>query len=192
MANVDDDDLDMEMPYKHVITKIKLVHNGGRYVLDLAGAQFGYHEPVTPMNEYMADRGTFVDVLGEPPARFGSEKAEYKQLLDTNGPHKISGQLWFIVNFETSKILLKVATFEVESHEISVKKFLRLADSVYERYTKNMLENLEEFIRLYLKDFGETLASTGQFKGIDNLKDAEGGIRGISCYGPVGGWGPRR
>jgi hypothetical protein len=134
--------------FEHQILKIKLKASGEEYILDLSGAQYGYHESVVWLVHYLSARVRALvgNVDGKPSKRSFGCRRDF--LLTKQGP-PIQGepnlshlpQLLHIHAF-ASKTLDAGAVRWEKDYGLTVGEMLRMAPDAFELHRKELIDTI--------------------------------------------------
>lgn len=125
--------------FPHAIWEVTL-KSGDVYAVDIAGAQYGYYEPVVPIAKYMDHR-----VIGNIVARhFGYTKDKYPQQAMTSGG-------LFAVLYKVNSLLSEVLTDSCgeweKSRACKLPDMLKLGDKAFEPKEGLFFAAMERILR---------------------------------------------
>ncbi|TVY60736.1 hypothetical protein LSUE1_G007922 [Lachnellula suecica] len=127
--------------YKHVFLTVEL-KNGEKYVLDFAGAQLGYYEPVTPLSLYSAERvDTDVHLGWNAVQPFGTRLQIMKSLMETRDKGTYSGYQ-DMLNSHTGEGLKLASESWCEVRQLPLAKMLLLPEKEFEMRKKDLVEQV--------------------------------------------------
>jgi hypothetical protein len=134
--------------YRHILLRVKL-KNGEEYALDLAGAQYGYYEPVTPWVIYETSRIAMnYGTLDNLDMVWGSGKAKLLKRIEERKGTATGNVL--IINSATSAIMM-IATREWEAKSnISTGKLLILPQKDFEQKGQELVNYFGKNLQSYL------------------------------------------
>jgi hypothetical protein len=122
----------------HSILKLTLKNGGGEYALDLAGAQYGYFDPVVPFSEYKSLRVQDIESFNE----FGYTK---KRLLDL--PNLKPTYLETSRMHASIRHAIKGGTMEFEDLEgMKESSLLKLPKEEFEQKRKALLLHVKKSV----------------------------------------------
>lgn len=125
--------------YAHTIIRVML-KNGETYALDMAGAQYGWHEPVTPWQLYSASRVQGIKEV----VPFGGTKIFCKKRAKTLSKQ----QQWNnAIKEHFAYFVDKVVTWW-QKRNISLADLLHLPEQEFQRRRASLLDAVKEFLKL--------------------------------------------
>lgn len=137
----------------HTVWKITLKRGGGTFALDLAGAQYGYYQPVTPWSEYMTSRvqidATFQEhVLGN--AAKGS-----LQFLDS-WPLWIPRPIWFgagtRLNYGATQALNAEFQCWEQRDNGATRKVLKMPKTSFDEHERKLVGRVTQALQKFKED----------------------------------------
>lgn len=132
--------------YAHTIIRVTMM-NGETYALDMAGAQYGWHESVTPWQLYNAARVREIKIV----MPFGDTKVLYKVRANDDGKQRQRIQE-IIDNFAE---VVDDAVVWWQRKNIALIDLLRLPEHEFKSKRAFLLDAIEENMQRY-KAFGES------------------------------------
>lgn len=126
--------------YAHTIIRVTTM-NGETYALDMAGAQYGWYEPVTPWQSYNTSRVREIkDVVP-----FGGTRVFCKTRADnTGGQHK-----WVHGIKEGFAKSVDEAVEWWQRRNIPSSDLLRLPEHEFQKRRGSLIDTVDEFLQLY-------------------------------------------
>ncbi|KAF8860521.1 hypothetical protein BDZ45DRAFT_800689 [Acephala macrosclerotiorum] len=114
--------------YRHEIVVVTLKNTEERYVIDLAGAQYGYYDPVVPYNEYFSSRVASLERISPP----GSMRQWTMRHSQGDGPKKnhLSAAIMEFNN-STSHVFLDITVRWETVCKKSVKMMLEASEDEF-------------------------------------------------------------
>lgn len=144
--------------YTHNVIRVT-TENGETFAFDMTGAQYGWHEPVTPWQLYNTSRVRAIKEV----VPFGETKVFCKTRAKTSGKQ----QEWIHVIKNKFAECVEVAMVAWQREHISMGALLRLPEPEFRRGQDSVLDLVKHFMQQY-KDIQE---SRGAF-------DVQGGFQG--------------
>jgi len=135
---------------KHAVLEVNLKH-GERYILDLAGAQYGFNDPIIPHGDFFHFRvGTlhYYNIY-EPSgvARKALSEWEEKTVIDHQVLMCLSGAR---INVKGSLMMEECTTRCALENKMSLGKMIQLPQAEFERTQKYLLQFYRVKMRLWL------------------------------------------
>ena len=132
--------------YRHTLVRVKL-KNGESYAVDMAGAQYGWHEPVTPWQLYENSRVREIDQV----VSFGGTRVFCKKRAnDMGGQHK-----WAHAIKENFGEEVDEALAWWQRANILLSDLLRLPEHAFPKRKASLLACIDEVLQRY-KAFQES------------------------------------
>lgn len=142
--------------YMHIILKVSLVHNGGEFIIDLTGAQFGWLEPVIPFKEYMHSRVESWDVLNQ--YWFGFSQLEADKVMrspeDQYTPDAFSAH----VLSKTRVSILSTMETWLSQNGLTVESLMKLDHAPFQAKESDLMKNIEGSLQNRIKEVAEELS----------------------------------
>ena len=132
--------------YAHTVIRVT-VKNGDVYVLDMAGAQYGWHEPVIPWQLYSASRVRGIKSV----VPFGETRVFCKQRAQNLSEQ----QNWIHSIKESFAESVDDAVAKWQMANISSSDLLRLPDQEFLERQASLLDAVDGFMQQY-KTFSES------------------------------------
>ena len=127
--------------YEHTILKVKLRSTDEWYVLDFAGAQYGFFEPVIPVMHCEASHiRMMIFLIGSE--YFGATKDEMVKRADE--ADIIGGALK--MNAMTSKYLMKGAETWEKQHSLTISALLRSKDKEFDGRREGLIAEIDNWV----------------------------------------------
>lgn len=137
----------------HEICLLKL-NLGGCYVLDLAAAQYGYHDPVYQFKEYMpglqaakVDKGPLVEYELRWSQSIGKYLPTQSTTQSTLDPMVTQGHIRSFKAVDGA-----IAKWEVKSGQ-SLAKLLRAGEPAFENDCKSLRTFVNDFLKSYWQEY---------------------------------------
>lgn len=154
----------------HDIFKVE-IENGKCYALDLAGAQFGHYDPLTPWDDYLRTRVEKVTEREnwEQYRYFGGLKAYHKKEVDDlSSLDKFQFSQYAGVNMCASERLEEVTLAWMEAKKLRCfKAMLNLPQEEFQAMKKGLLEMVAEELEAFVV---RTKKNLGPLKGLRNAR----------------------
>ena len=170
--------------YVHTIIRVTL-KNGESYAVDIAGAQYGWHEPVTPWQLYNASRVR--EIKDVPP--FGGTRASYKTRVNNMSEQR----KWIHSIKENFAERVDCALAWWQRGNILSIDLLRLPEHEFQKRQTSLLSCVDDFMQRY-KTFQDSYGGfnvSGDFKhgGFDRdfTSSALGTVNpdGLALFTPI-------
>ncbi|KAE8443550.1 hypothetical protein EG329_001712 [Mollisiaceae sp. DMI_Dod_QoI] len=116
--------------YQHEIIQVTLKQSGEQYVLDLAGAQYGYHDTVIPSSTYFSSRVASIEARNP----MGCMRRWYMQKLQAAGTR-------------TSDLVVGVIALNRRASQ-TLKGIIVRWEKVYGRSMKEILGESQDFVKV--------------------------------------------
>lgn len=140
--------------YTHELLRVTL-NNGEIYALDLAGAEYGFHDPITRYSDYMEQRVLFAGV----PYFFGGCKKIFLDKTEGDEDESLDSQVISIKEQAPQAITASLAVSTLR-YGLTAQQVLMCGDQDFERMKLVMLY----FVSNALSPFrNEILSSQGRF-----------------------------
>lgn len=124
----------------HEILRFRLKDSQEFYVLDLSSAQYGYHEPIMPYEEYHSKHIVEVHSVHD----FGSLREWYMQKHTENG--------WWFLNASTSTVLKGTILLVENEMDFDLKSVLSGSTENFVRGKEILVAALDLALKEFLKD----------------------------------------
>lgn len=166
--------------YSHTVIRVT-VKNGDVYVLDMAGAQYGWHEPVIPWPLYNASRVRDIkDVLP-----FGGTTQIYRtRATETGGQFQ-----WVVGIMEIFAVEVVVAVVGWQGHNISLSDLLRLPEHEFQKKRTSLISYVDDNLqrsKAFRESRGDFEISGGFKPGIERKFTNSSGLSIGSGVTPSG------
>ncbi|KAF7870273.1 hypothetical protein EAF04_004021 [Stromatinia cepivora] len=163
-----------DVEYSNIVFKVTLQNGGGVYILDLAGAQYGYYAPVTPWSQYIDNRVSKIKTC----YLFGTAQTQRSWI------NEVPSLLAFTLQMNQGcSRAMKTGMEEWESNSMGVLKFLGFPQEQFEKQRRKLFfvievvligfrEHINEQARKGLENpgaYSTAVFTPGQFEG--NMKD---------------------
>ena len=123
--------------FDHQILKITMNGTGEEYVLDLSGAQYGWHDPIIAWGEFVQPR---LRAMCHPGIQsFGTRREKFLSKRTGKDQEAIIAK----INGTLSPELMRLTQDWEKKHNLPVEKALRLNDGALEGIRKGLVNHIK-------------------------------------------------
>lgn len=143
LIDEEEDDLDTYPP--HDILKVYLKDGGEIFALDLTGAQYGYHDPITPWSIYLERRCETYVYRGEFQY-FGGTRDRHTEAGKKDDYHGKMARM----ETQACKAFMCVALSWEEETGLTVEELLKLPEETFKKRKHEIVELVGWMIQSFL------------------------------------------